>query len=103
MFASKTIARKSFARSLPPAFSLEERRRCTTSHGLGLRNRDFTYSTEAIQVRERKRGTAIDWHFDDLNLGGALNLASGTNAALTFIKANPGETYLMVNVRCIEW
>lgn len=65
----------------------------------------FTYSTEAIQVRERKRGTAIDWHFDDLNLGGALNFASGTNAVLTFIKANPGEVCLMVrgNVRCNEW
>jgi beta-glucosidase-like glycosyl hydrolase len=72
--------------------------------GWGSGTVNFTYLVspiEAIQARARKDGTSICWHFDDFNLGGAQNVALGTDAALVFIKADSGEEYITVdgNVR----
>jgi beta-glucosidase len=73
--------------------------------GWGSGTTNFAYlisPIEAIQARAREDGTAIDWHFDDFNLGGAQNVARRSDTALVFIKANSGEEYLTVdgNVRC---
>jgi len=72
--------------------------------GWGSGTTNFTYlisPIEAIQARAKRDGTAIDWHFDDFNLGDAQNVARGTDAALVFIKSNSGEEYITVdgNVR----
>ena len=72
--------------------------------GWGSGTVNFTYlisPIEAIQARARRDGTVINWHFDDFDLGGAQNVALGTDAALVFIKADSGE-YLVVdgNVSC---
>jgi beta-glucosidase len=72
--------------------------------GWGSGTTNFTYlisPVEAIQARAKKDGTAIDWCFDDFNLGDAKNVARKTDTALVFIKADSGEEYLTVdgNVR----
>ena len=73
--------------------------------GWGSGTTNFTYLIspfEAIQTRARRDGTVINWQFDDFNLGGAKNIALGTDAALVFIKADSGEEYITVdgNVCC---
>ena len=70
--------------------------------GSGITNFAYLVSPiEAIQARARKEGTAINWHFDDFDTGGAQNVARGTDAALVFIKSDSGEEYITVdgNVR----
>jgi len=39
----------------------------------------------------------INWYFDDFDLGGAKNVALGTDVALVFIKADSGEEYITVD------
>ena len=73
--------------------------------GWGSGTVNFTYlisPIEAIQARARRDGTVVNWHFNDFILGEARNVASGTDAALVFIKADSGEGYITVdgNVRC---
>lgn len=68
--------------------------------GWGSGTANFTYLVsplEAIQARARRDGTVINWHFDDFDLGGAVNVALGTDTALVFIKADSGEEYITVD------
>ncbi|KAF9649723.1 beta-glucosidase [Thelephora ganbajun] len=68
--------------------------------GWGSGTTDFTYlisPIEAIQARAGRDGTAINWYFDDFNLGDAQNVARGTDAAIVFIKSDSGEEYLTVD------
>lgn len=68
--------------------------------GWGSGTTNFAYlisPIEAIQARAVRDGTAIDWHFDDFDLGGAKSVALGTDAALVFIKADSGEEYITVD------
>ena len=72
--------------------------------GWGSGTANFTYLVspiEAIQARARKHGTAINWYFDDFDVGAAQKVARGTDVALVFIKADSGEEYITVdgNVR----